>query len=127
MVLFKNLVALAVAFIVGVIAVTVLEWAGQFIWPPPEIGEGTATIVAKAIAAFIGGSIVVLVAESAHMWLALLFGAIVTASEIIVLYTTTEPTLEMVAFKLIYLAAAYLGAQIGISFFNGDDPVEGAS
>ena len=46
MILFKNLVALAVAFIVAVIAVVVFEWAGGLFWPP-ELSGDLAAIAAR--------------------------------------------------------------------------------
>ncbi len=120
MILFKNLVALAVAFIVAVIAVVVFEWAGGLIWPPESSGD-IAAIASRGLAAFIGGLIVVVVAISGEMALALVFGLIFVIFEIVVLYSKSMPAVNEVAFNIMYLVAAYFGAQIGLSFFKSSD------
>jgi hypothetical protein len=81
----------------------------------PSIHEEQLAIVTKAIGAFIGSFIIVLLAKTKHIHLALIFGLGLVISEILFLFLSGEATFFFIVFKFVYLLIAYLSGSMALA------------
>ena len=107
-----NIIAIITGFGLGLIIVFFAdEWIEFF---DPSINEEQLAIVTKGIGALIGSFVIVFLAKTKHLNLALIFGFGLVVSEIVFLFLSGEATFFFIIFKFVYLLIAYLGGSIAL-------------
>ena len=107
-----NIIAIITGF--GLVLIIVFfadEWIEFF---DPSINEEQLAIVTKGIGALIGSFVIVFLAKTKHLNLALIFGFGLVVSEIVFLFLSGEATFFFIIFKFVYLLIAYLGGSIAL-------------
>lgn len=109
---FMNIIAVVAGFGLGLLIVVYTdEWIEFF---DPSINEEQLAIVTKAIGALVGSFIIVFLAKTKHLYLALIFGLGLVISEIVFLFLSGEATFFFIIFKFIYLLIAYFGGSMAL-------------
>ena len=108
-----NIIAIITGFGLGIVVVVYTdEWIEFF---DPSIKEEQLAIVTKGLGALIGSFAIVFLAKTKHLYLALIFGFGLVASEIVFLFLSGEATFFFIVFKFIYLLIAYFGGSMGLA------------
>ena len=114
----REIAALAGGVIVGFVTVAAVEWA---IASLTDASPFLATTVAKAVGALVGGATIGLLAKSAHVALALVFGAILLAGETL-LAIRGAWAWPWFAYNLAYPLYTGGGARLAASFLTSGVP-----